>query len=254
MYTSDIETISKLSQKKARWAKEMPGKYLGRSVLTGFYIMVAIILSYTTGAILYPVAPEVAKVVVAATFCFAIAMIVFLSGELFTGNNLVMCVGMYEKKVKMSDSLRIWIYSFVGNSIGLIIFGYLFIKSGASLSAIQHYIEPIAQSKLELSVTQLVLRGMLCNFSVCLAYLCGLKMKSESGKFIMMFFSVFAFIIAGFEHSIANVGVFSVAYFALGAIPIMLVVRNLFWVVIGNLIGGGILLALPLVYIKTDEE
>ena len=70
----------------------------------------------------------------------------------------------------------------------------------------------------------------------------------------MMFFSVFAFIIAGFEHSIANVGVFSVAYFALGGLPMMLVVRNVFWVVIGNLIGGGVLLALPLVYIKTDEE
>ncbi len=44
-------------------------------------------------------------------------------------------------------------------------------------------------------------------------------MKSESGKLIMMFFSVFAFIIAGFEHSIANVGVFSIAYFALGGLP-----------------------------------
>ena len=153
----------------------------------------------------------------------------------------------------MSDSLKIWLYSFVGNAIGLIIFGYLFIKSGASFNAIQSYIEPIAMAKLQLSIPQMILRGILCNFSVCLAYLSGLKMKSETGKLAMMFFSVFTFVIAGFEHSIANVGVFSVAYFALGGLPMALVFKNIFWVVIGNMIGGGLLLGLPLVYIKTEE-
>ena len=253
MYISDIDLISKLAEKKSRYASERPGKYLGRAVVTGFYIMVAIILSYTTGAILYPKYPEVSKVIVAATFCFAIAMIVFFSGELFTGNNFVMAVGMYKKRINLSMAIKVWVYSFLGNAVGLIIFAYLFIKSGASLSVIQYYIESVAYAKLELSVTQMVLRGILCNFIVCLAYLSGIKMKSETGKFIMMFFSVFAFIIAGFEHSIANVGVFSVAYFALGGLPMALVFKNLLWVVIGNMIGGGILLALPLVYISEED-
>lgn len=253
MYSSDIDAISNLAKKKGKYASEKPAKYLCRSVVTGFYIMVAIILSYTTGAILYPKYPEVSKVLVAATFCFAIAMIVFFSGELFTGNNFVMAVGMYKKRINLSMAIKVWVYSFLGNAIGLIVFGYLFIKSGASLSAIQHYIESVAYAKLELSVTQMVLRGILCNFIVCLAYLSGIKMKSETGKFIMMFFAVFAFIIAGFEHSIANVGVFSVAYFALGGLPMALVFKNLLWVVIGNMIGGGILLALPLVYISVEE-
>ena len=253
MYRSDVETINKLAEKKVRYADEQPGKYIGRSVLTGFYIMVAMILSYTTGGIMYPVSHEVAKIIVASTFCFAIAMIVFLSGELFTGNNFVMCVGMYEKRVTLAKSLKIWAYSFLGNAIGLIIFGYLFIKSGASLSAIQNYVEPLVASKLELSIPQMILRGALCNFSVCLAYLSGIKMKTEFGKLAMMFFAVFTFIIAGFEHSIANVGVFAVGYFALGGLPMMLVLKNLFFVVIGNIIGGGILLALPIVYISTEE-
>ena len=79
-------------------------------------------------------------------------------------------------------------------------------------------------------------------------------MKSESGKLIMMFFSVFAFIIAGFEHSIANVGVFSIAYFALGGLPMALVFKNLLFVVIGNIIGGGLILGGSLAYISVDEE
>lgn len=254
MYSSDMDVITKMAEKKARNANERTGKYLGRAVVTGFYIMVAIILSYTTGAILYPKYPEVSKVIVAATFCFAIALIVFLSGELFTGNNFVMIVGMLRGKTNWSSTLKVWTYTFVGNSIGLILFAYLFIKSGASFSAIQHYIESVAYAKLELPIYQMVIRGILCNFIVCLAYLSGIKMKSESGKLIMMFFSVFAFIIAGFEHSIANVGVFSVAYFALGGLPMALVFKNLFFVVIGNIIGGGLILGGLLTYISTDEE
>lgn len=254
MYTSDIDIITKMAEKKARNANQKTGKYIGRAVVTGFYIMVAIILSYTTGAILYPKYPEVSKVIVSATFCFAIALIVFLSGELFTGNNFVMIVGMLRGKVNFSSTLKVWLYTFVGNSVGLIIFGYLFVKSGASFSVIQHYIESVAYAKLELTPYQMILRGILCNFIVCLAYLSGIKMKSESGKLIMMFFSVFAFIVAGFEHSIANVGVFTVAYFALGGLPMALVFKNLLFVVIGNIIGGGLLLGGSLVYISTDEE
>ena len=92
MYTSDIDLIAKMSQKKAKAAQDNLGKYVGRGVVTGFYIMVAIILSYTTGAILYPKYPEVSKVIVAATFCFAIALIVFLSGELFTLLCVLVCL------------------------------------------------------------------------------------------------------------------------------------------------------------------
>ena len=105
MYSSDIDVITKMAEKKDRNANEKTGKYLGRAVVTGFYILVAIILSYTTGAILYPKYPEVSKVIIAATFCFAIALIVFLSGELFTGNNFVMAVGLFKGKVSVSSTL-----------------------------------------------------------------------------------------------------------------------------------------------------
>ena len=78
-------------------------------------------------------------------------------------------------------------------------------------------------------------------------------MKTESGKLTMIFFAVFAFIIAGFEHSIANIGIFTLVQFSSGALPIGLVLKNLFFVVIGNIIGGGLLLGGTLSYISVDE-
>lgn len=203
MYNSDIYMLSNLAKKKYKNATENTGKYLGRAIVTGFYVIVAIILSYTTGAILYDKYPEVSKIMVSETFSFALALIVFLSG--------------------------------------------------ASIDTIRHYIEVVVEGKLHLSVSQLILRGILCNFIVCLGYLTGIKMKTESGKLIMMFFCVFAFIIAGFEHSVANMGVFSIGYFALGGLPMGLVLRNLLWVTIGNIIGGGVLLAGSTLYISLDE-
>lgn len=253
MYKKDIDTISNLGKNKYKNAEETPGKYIGRAIITGFYIMLAIILSYSTGAIINPHYKEFAKLLVAGTFSVALALVVFLKGELFTSNNLVMCVGMYTKKVNIKAVMKVWIYSYIGNFIGAVIIAYLFVKSGATLEPMKAYLEPIVNAKLELPVHQLILRGVLCNFMVCLGYLSTIKMETEIGKLAMLFFCVFAFIIAGFEHSIANMGIFSIAHFAIGDFPIILILRNLLWVSLGNIIGGGILLGLPLVIISIEE-
>lgn len=66
-------------------------------------------------------------------------------------------------------------------------------------------------------------------------------MKSETGKLIIMFWCIFAFVIAGFEHSIANMGIFSITYLASGDVSLPLVFRNLFWVTLGNMVGGSLI-------------
>lgn len=253
MYKNDIDMLSTLAQKKYKNANERPAKYMGRAIITGFYMMLALILSYSTGAVLNPNYKEFARIAVAATFSVGLGLIVFLKGELFTGNNLVMCVGMYVKKVNFNMVLKVWLYSYIGNFIGSIILAYLFVKSGATLDLVKSFIEPIVHKKLDLPVYQLLLRGILCNFIVCVGYLTSIKMETESGKLMMMFLCVFAFVIAGFEHSVANMGIFSVAHFAFGGVPIGLVLKNLLWVTLGNIIGGGVLLGLPSVLTSIEE-
>ncbi|SFC34584.1 Formate/nitrite transporter [Bacillus sp. UNCCL81] len=44
---------------------------------------------------------------------------------------------------------------------------------------------------------ELLVRGILCNILVCLALWCSFKMKSETGKLIMVFWCLFAFITSG---------------------------------------------------------
>lgn len=253
MYISDVEIISKSARNKYELSKNSPRKYITRAIVAGFYLVVAIILSYTIGAILNPNYQEIARIMVAATFSIALALIVFLGGELFTGNNMVMAVGVYTKTCNLKMALKVWCLSYLGNLLGAIIISFLFVKSGASLPLIQEYISGILAAKLNLSAFELFIRGILCNFIVCLGVLSTIRLKSESGKSIMMFWCVFAFVIAGFEHSIANMGIFSVGYFALGGLSMTLIIKNLFWVTLGNIIGGGVLLALPLTYMSIEE-
>lgn len=45
------------------------------------------------------------------------------------------------------------------------------------------YFAGFINGKLSIPAGQMFFRAVLCNFFVCLAVLCGIKLKSESGKF-----------------------------------------------------------------------
>lgn len=253
MIQKDIDIISHIAQEKTQLANVNPIKFTMRSVVAGLYLVVAIILSYTIGALLFDKSLEISKILVAATFSLALGLIVFLGGELFTGNNFVMAIGFYDNKCRARDILKAWGLCYIGNAIGSVILAFLFVKSGASIELIQNYMSSIIYPKLELSINELFIRGILCNFMVCIAVLSTIKMNSESGKLTIMFWCVFVFVIAGFEHSIANMGIFSIGYLVLDGIPIYLILRNLLFVTLGNIVGGAILLAVPIKLMSVKE-
>lgn len=66
------------------------------------------------------------------------------------------------------------------------------------------------------------------------------KTKDDTAKAILIFWCLFAFVAAGFEHGIANMTVFTVSL--LGEHPETVsfsgLLYNLLWVSIGNIIGG----------------
>ena len=63
----------------------------------------------------------------------------------------------------------------------------------------------------------------------------------------MIFWCLFVFITAGFEHSVANMTLLTIGLFAPGGanVSIMGYIYNIAVVTFGNMIGGAIFLALP---------
>ena len=87
---------------------------------------------------------------------------------------------------------------------------------------------------------------MLCNWLVCLAIWGSARTANDAAKSVIIFWCLFAFISAGFEHSVANMTLFSVALFSEHpeSISVVGATRNLFWATLGNVFAGAILMGL----------
>lgn len=255
MNQSDIDKVSASAVSKYECLKKSPFTYLMRAIMAGFFIIVAVILSNVSAAVLYPTYPQFAKLVGAILFPTAIILIVFIGGELFTGNNMTMAVGVYDGKVSVKGMILVWVMSYIGNFIGAFILGFMYVKSGSSISVLTEYLNAIVMPKLTITPLEMVLRGMLCNFMVCLAVFTNSKMQTESGKLVLMFMVIMAFVVAGFEHSIANMGLFSIAIFLVDGMTFPLIMKSMLFVTIGNILGGAVLLGLPLklMVLKSDK-
>ncbi|MEP3629729.1 MAG: formate/nitrite transporter family protein [Hyphomicrobiales bacterium] len=94
------------------------------------------------------------------------------------------------------------------------------------------------------SAIELIARGMLCNWLVCLALWASMRTKNDAAKCIIIFWCLFAFIAAGFEHSVANMTVFSLALLSehSDAITISGAAHNLLWVTVGNILSGALIM------------
>ena len=66
------------------------------------------------------------------------------------------------------------------------------------------FLAAAALAKMNAPFGELFFRGLLCNVLVCLAVWTGLRAKDYMAKLAMIFWCLFAFIGAGFEHSVSN--------------------------------------------------
>ena len=99
----DVQKFSEAAVNKARLLKEHPGKYFLRAVMAGFFIVVAMIFSNVVGNTFQSTDPAWGKLLGGIVFAIAVLLIVFIGAELFTGNNLVMAFGAYDKKVSWAQ-------------------------------------------------------------------------------------------------------------------------------------------------------
>ena len=251
MNFEDVTKFDNAAKGKISCLKNYPGKYFLRAMMAGFFITVAVIFSNVAGNVFSAEAPFWGKFIGAMVFAIAVQLIVMVGGELFTGNNLVMAFGAYDKSVSWGDVTKVWVVIYIGNFVGCLIFSLIFVGAGASGTA--DYFGSFIQNKLSIPELEMFLRAILCNFFVCLAVACGVKLKSESAKLIMIFMCIGGFVFSGFEHCIANMSVFTIAYALVPGVSLGAILKSMVIVTIGNIIGGAVVLALPLRKMSMDK-
>ena len=151
-------------------------------------------------------------------FSLGLILVETAGAELFTGNNLNI-LGYLSNRITAWELLRIWVIVYIGNFMGSLLMVCLMYKThqfeffhnmvGAKALLIAH-------KKVNLSFTEALARGVLCNALVCLnAWLC-YSGRTLADKVISVIFPIGGFIASGFEHCVANM------YF----IPMGLVLRK----------------------------
>lgn len=241
----DVNAVAAAGAAKLDFCRAQPVRYLSRAAIAGAFIMVGSLISTLSAAWFYAEQTGLAKLLGSFTFSAALILIVLLGGELFTGTNFVMGVSLYENKVSFSGVLRIWVFCYIGNFIGIFLLALLIAGSGASGQMISAYLALTVPAKLSGSWYALLLKGVLCNFLVCMGVFAGFKLKSESGKCIAIIAVITTFVLAGFEHSVANMATFSLYALLVPEADFGGIAWNMIWVTLGNIIGGAVLLGLP---------
>lgn len=254
MYRDEIIAISNAAKTKVEFLKKNSAGYLLASILAGMFIGFGILLIFTIGGLL--AGAPYTKVVMGVSFGIALSLVVIAGAELFTGNNLVMTVGMIEKQIKVSDGIKLWVLCWIGNLIGSVVLALLFTGSGFAEGPVGEFIAGSALTKMTIPVLPLFFRGLLCNILVCLAVWCGFRCKSESGKLIMIFWCLFAFITCGFEHSVANMTLLTISLLSPcgAAVTFGGYFYNLLVVTLGNMAGAIIFLAIPYSFMARKRE
>lgn len=234
-----IDSINKATEKKQELLKQ-PFKYAIYASMAGVVCSLGMALAYTLGgeANANSYMTGITRLLTGASFAFALTLIMFAGTELFTGNVIVVAVSTLDKKISVKKALSILGASYVANILGAAITGWIFYKTGLIKTDTSTFMESAVSNKLLLSGSQALFRGMLCNICICLGVWACAKMKSESGKAIIIFWVILAFVGTGYEHSIANAGLFTMVALASQQIDTISVMHNMLWVTLGNTIGG----------------
>jgi formate/nitrite transporter len=226
-------------------------------ILAGAYIGFGGLLSST---VTFDMAAQVGigltKFLAGSAFSLGLMLVVIAGAELFTGNNL-MVSSVMTKNITFGTMAERWSLVYVANFIGSIVLALVFYFSGlwkTGNGALGSAAVGIAFGKVNLGFVEALVRGIGCNWLVCLAVWMALASRQIIGKIFAIFFPIMGFVAIGFEHCVANMyfiptGIFlhqwagiagPTAFDPASLNWISFLWKNLLPVTIGNIIGGAV--------------
>jgi formate/nitrite transporter len=200
-------------------------------------------------------------------FALGLILVVVAGAELFTGNNLL-AMAWADGKISTRDLLRNWAIVCVGNFLGAVGLALLVVFSRhpeMNDGAIAQEYLRIAAAKVAMPFWTAFFRGVLCNVLVCVAVWMALAGRSVIDKAVAIVFPISAFVAAGFEHSVANMYLIPIAMLLQTFEHISMTANTITWigffhnlvpVILGNIVGGSVLVGLVyhVIYRRAPSE
>lgn len=183
------------------------------------------------------ISPAVGVLLGSLFFPIGLIVILFIGGELVTGNMTVIGISYLCKKCSFKDMFLNWLKVFFGNIVG-VLFTILVLGFGSGLLIpYQETVLKLANSKLTISPMQALISGIGCNWLIGLSILFFNKYEDGFVRLVGVYFPVAVFVLIGFQHCVANVVLFAYPVLS-GLIPLQSALINVVYVFLGNVLGG----------------
>lgn len=257
MLEQGLDYVVQLAKKKKEILDTNPIQYFIRAVLAGIYIGFVIVLCFKLGNFFHMAQSPATYLMPSLFFGIALVLIIYGGAELFTGNTMYFTIATARKETTVIDTLRNWIACYFGNFVGAVFFALLFYATGIfGHINDNHFLNVVTDAKMNTPTTELFFRAILCNWLVCLACFLPSQVKSDTAKITVMMFLVFTFFLSGYEHSIANLSLFTIALLSPhpDTITVAGAIHNLIPVTIGNIIGGSVFVGMVYHYLTAKSQ
>lgn len=262
-----ISTVLDALDTKTEMTGRLAGVYLQRAAMAGMIVAVFYAANFSLASIFAKVQigdaslAGIGKVAGALAFGWALVFIYYTKSELLTSNMMVVTIGLYHRRTSLARTLRLLALCLLGNFLGGLLFAIVLrftsITSGQTgaemAAAVAHKLEYVSSGPVgwgdEFG------RALLCNFMINLAMLLIYNgfVRDDLTRSLAMITAVFIFAYLGFEHSVANTVLFTIVGLR-GGIDVGLAVGNVAIALLGNYVGGGLLIGLYYALANDDRR
>lgn len=258
--TRIAERVLKIGVKKTRYPAY---KTFVLGLMGGSFILLGAL--YELYVLAHPDVAAGVSVILAPLFYAMGYIIAFLAGAaVFTTNNLSV-MGLASGQLSFWEVTRNWSIVLFANLLGAIFIGILFFFSGLVYFydlALVETAKMITAEKLSFGPLQTMIIGIFGNMLICAGLWLAMSGKSFTDQYLALFLPVAAVPALNFQHCTGNMLQFflalvteadEVALELPSQITGWAIAQNLFLVAIGNIIGGGVFIALIYYFVFIRE-
>jgi formate/nitrite transporter len=228
-------------------------RYTLRAAMAGVIICLMYIFAYGIKTDLgRDFNPALSKYLMSLNFSMALAFIYFTNSELLTSNFMYFTVGRYYGKVSWGETMKIWGLCLLGNILGIVFVAILVWSCGMlSDEVVENLVHTVNDKTVKSGAWLIFVKAVFANYFINVSVIVAMQLKEHLAKIVVLMMGVIIFAYMGFEHVVANSALFVMAFLEQPeSVNLLEVNKNFLFSLLGNYVGGGLVIGLFYAYLN----
>jgi len=232
-------------------------RYTMRAAMAGIIICLMYIFVYQIKTDLgHDFNSGLSKYLMSLSFSMALVFIYFTNSELLTSNFMYFTVGRYYDKVSWGDTMKIWGLCLIGNMVGIEFIALLVWSCGMlSDGVVENLVHTVNAKTVNSGAWLIFIKAVFANYFINASVIVAMQLTEHLAKIVVLMMGVTVFAYMGFEHVIANSALFAMALLEQPeGVNVMHVGKNFLFSLLGNYVGGGLVVGLFYAYLNDHRR